>query len=374
MARIAVDARLLFYRDGGIPNYISHLINDLPAMDSQRHHFAILQHSHDRLRFNSSQNRQRLSCLTPSHHFLERLSLGLELLPHSIDLLHSTDFIQPLWGYDRNIITVHDLAFLRMQEPDQRQSKSFYVRHIRDAVARADHIITISDATRKDLLSLFPIHPGKVTTIHLGIDPAFFPRDESDIAAARERYGLPSRYLLFVGTIEPRKNIVGLLKAYAILVERISSDIPPMVFVGKKGWNTEGIYQERDNLHLGKNTLWLENVTFDDLPAVYSGAEMLVLPSHYEGFGFPPLESMACGTPSVVANNSSLPEIAGDAGFYVDSALSESIADGMLRVLTDSNLRDALIKKGRERVKGFTWQKTVAQTLDVYRQVLGDKT
>lgn len=367
MTRIGIDARLVGYRSGGIPNYITHLITHLaPLADEEE--FFILQNWRDRHELTGA-DQQRINTLTPPHHRLERFSLSAELLPHRLNLLHSTDFIQPYGGYRRSIISIHDLAFMKSFGYQAEGSKDYYLRHINDAVRKANHIITISDASRDDIQEVFKVSEDRVSTTYLGIGEEFRISEPEVVTRTREKYGIPDEYLLFVGTIEPRKNIARLLDAYAQLIDQ-RREIPPLVFVGHRGWDSESIYQKMTALNLENETIWLEDVTHRDLPAIYTGAELLVLPSHYEGFGFPPLEAMACGTPCIVSNVSSLPEVVGDAGIYIMPHSVESIASGIEHLLDDRKLRESLIVKGREWVQRFTWEKTAAETLAIYRKVL----
>jgi glycosyltransferase involved in cell wall biosynthesis len=175
-----------------------------------------------------------------------------------------------------------------------------------------------------------------------------------------------------VGTLEPRKNLPGLLKAYALLQNEVP-DAPPLVIAGRRGWLYESVYAQAGALGLKDRVVWLEGVAYQDLPALYSGAGVLCLPSFYEGFGLPPLEAMACGTPVVVAQRASLPEVVGDAGLLIDPDNPYSITDALRRVLTDPALATVLRQRGLVRASTFTWRETARKTLAVYRQMLGQE-
>jgi|YNPNPStandDraft_1061719.scaffolds.fasta_scaffold25275_3 glycosyltransferase involved in cell wall biosynthesis len=368
MARIGVDARLTYYRRGGISQYIEHLIHFFAALDVENQYF-ILQSRRDQRNLATAPNQHRVPCWTPAHNRFERLALAVEVFPLWLDLLHSPDFIPPLGGRYRSVITVHDLTFLHYPTFLTPDSRRYYNDQIEAAVARADHIIADSEATRVDAINLLDVPSEKITAILLAADEQFRPAPPEEIARIRAIYHLPSEYLLFVGTLEPRKNLGGLLRAYALLSTRLA-DTPPLIMAGQRGWLYDEIFDLIEQLKLSGRVSWVENVPYPDLPALYSGASLLCLPSFYEGFGLPPLEAMACGTPVVVSNRASLPEVVGDAGILVDPDDTASIADALYRVLADSALAALLRQRGLARAALFTWQETAKQTLAVYWRVL----
>ena len=365
--RIGIDARLTYYRRGGITEYIEALIQELPALDQNNEYF-ILHSRKDRRNLAAGANQHRVACWTPAHHRFERLALAVETLPLRLDLLHSPDFIPP-YGPMRSIITIHDLNFLYYPQFLTMDSRCYYNDQIEAAVNRADHIMTDSEATRQDVINMLNVAPEKVRTVLLGLSNHFRPASDDQITALTAQLNLPRGYILFVGTFEPRKNLAGLLRAYAQLRVDLR-DAPPLVIAGRRGWLDEEVYQLAAALHLGEHLRWIEDVPYDDLPTLYSCASVLCLPSFYEGFGFPPLEAMACGTPTVSADRASLPEVVGDAGLLINPARPDSIADGLRRVLTDSALAADLRRRGLERAAQFTWSKTAKQVLDLYNKVL----
>lgn len=367
--RIGLDARITHYTHGGISAYVRHLAATLPALDSANDY--IIFHSRKArasLTMPANANACRANCWTPAHHRFERAVLGLELLPHRLDLLHSPDFIPPLGSF-RSIITIHDLTFLRYPQFLTADSHRYYNDQIRFAVRRADAILADSDATRADIIDLLGTPPHKITTVHLAPDTIFRPLPVDQVDAVLNRLNLPKGYFLFVGTFEPRKNILGLISAYAIL----PPDSPPLVIAGNKGWLFADVHQLVADLNLAARVIFLQDFAAADLPALYHGASVFVLPSHYEGFGLPVLEAFACGTPVVISDRASLPEIAADAAALCDPDDPASIAQAIRRVLDDPTFRTSLIARGRERAKDFSWEKCAKETLAVYRKVLNDE-
>lgn len=362
--RIGLDARLTYYVRGGIANYVRHLAQTLPALDPGNP-YLILHSRKAAESLDFPANARRVDCWTPAHHRWERLALGAELLPQRLQLLHSPDFIPP-HGLFKSVITIHDLTFLRYPQFLTADSRRYYNGQIAAAVSRADFVMTDSDATRQDVLELLKVSPERVQTVHLAPDAQYRPQPPAQVQAVLKPYGLEPGYILFVGTFEPRKNVSGLLTAYA----HLPKDAPPLVLVGNKGWLFEETQAKVAELQLQNRVRFLQDVPTEQLPALYTGASLLVLPSHYEGFGLPVLEAFACGTPVVIAKRASLPEIAGGAAALCDPDEAESITAAMQQVLEDDVYRAGLIALGTSRVKDFSWEKCAGETLAVYRKAL----
>ncbi len=365
--RLGLDARLTYYSAGGIAKYIRNLAAALPALAPERAHV----HFYRRKQAETfSPAARRVDCWTPAHHRLERWALAAEILPHGLDLLHSPDFIPPAAGYRRSVITVHDLTFLRYPEFLTVEARRYYNSQIGWAVRRAAAIAADSQATKVDLMELLGVPGDKVTVIPLGLDPEFRPdAPEGADVATLGRLGLARGYVLFVGTFEPRKNVKGLLRAFAQWRSEVP-EAPPLVLVGRAGWLFDETLAEITRLGLEAHVRRLEELPAADLPAVYRGAGVLVLPSHYEGFGFPVLEAMGCGTPVICSNRASLPEIAGDAAVMVDPDDERALADALGRVLGDTTLRAELAARGLVRAQLYTWERTARETLALYERVL----
>jgi glycosyltransferase involved in cell wall biosynthesis len=366
--RIGIDARILAYRRGGIASYVAHLLPALAALDPEPD-YRILRNWRDRTAAEAGPNFRRATVWTPCHHRFERWALGIEVTRLRLDLMHSPDFIPPALGARRSVITVHDLNFLYYPQFLTPESRRYYAGQIRWAVGRAAHILTDSEATRRDVVCMLEVPPEKVTTVHLAADPAFRPMSQDQVDPVLARYGLERGFLLFVGTLEPRKNLPGLLTAYRLLLDRRATRAP-LVIVGGRGWLYDEVFQRAESLGLSERVRFLSDVPDADLPAITNGAALLVTPSFYEGFGLPALEAMACGTPVVISDRGSLPEIVGEAGVQVDPDDPPAIAAGMSRVLSDAHLRRQLEQTGMARAATFTWAKAARETLAVYREVL----
>lgn len=367
--RIGIDARLPYYRSGGISRYVIQLIRALAAVDRNTH-YTILQSRKDTIdRVPPQSNFERKDLWTPCHHRFERYLLGLELLPQQLDVTHSPDFIPPLWGAAKRVITVHDLNFLYYPQFLTQDSKRYYVDQIAWATQHADWIIADSEHTRRDLIVELSVPEDKVTTIYLAADPLFAEvarlDDEDLLREVLGRYGLRAGYILFVGTLEPRKNIPTLLSAYARLRDQTSL-APQLILVGSKGWLYDEIFAAIERLPFASDVHVLSGVTDTDLAHLYLAAGVLAIPSQYEGFGLPVLEAMHCRCPVVASNRASLPEVVGDAGLLLDPDDDEAWTETLGRVLSDKALRHRMVSAGEDWAAQFSWERTALATREVY--------
>ncbi len=367
--QIGVDARLMYHQPAGISRYTWHLLHALAKLN-QRDTFTIFQHRKHRPPLIAQPNFRRATLFAPVHTRLEQFMLPLELLLHPLDLLHSPDFIPPLHAAVPTVITVHDLAFLHWPHFLTKDSAAYYGQ-IDRAVRRARHIIVPSESTRQDLIAQLGVPHNKVSVIYEAADARFVPLpQEATRQEVCRKFGLPPTYVLFVGTIEPRKNVNGLLHAFRYLLDKYGLRDVGLAIAGGKGWLYEETLATIETLHLQKQTFLLGRVSDEDLHKLYVGARCHVHAAHYEGFGLPPLEAMACGTPTIVSNVSSLPEVVGDAALLVHPKNWEEIAVALHRLLTDDDLHAELRAKGLQRARCFSWEIAARKTLEVYRQAL----
>lgn len=361
---IAVDARLNAYRTGGIATYTRELLNGLARLVAPD---ALTVLEHRKAAHPTAPYFPTRRIWTPPHHRLERWALSAEIALSRFDLLHSPDFIPPAFGAKRFIITVHDLTFLHYPETLTADSRRYYNQQIAWAVQRADHILTVSESSQRDLIDMLNVPTSKITVTYEGAHPRFRPLPASEVQAHLQRLGLPSGYLLHVGTWEPRKNLDRLATAYQRVLAALP-DAPSLVLVGKPGWNFDAVRQRIEQLNLpAQRLIWRSDFTDDDLPAVYNGAHCTVTPSLYEGFGLPALEGMACGRPALVSNRSALPEVVGEAGAVFDPEQPDDIAAVLLHALTDTAWYRAKQAAALARAGQFSWERCAAQTLKIYQ-------
>jgi glycosyltransferase involved in cell wall biosynthesis len=366
--RVGIDARLSYHQPAGISRYTKHLIEELAQLDRETS-YTVFQHRKQREPLTKAPNFQRRTLFTPVHTRVEQPMLAAELSFHSLDLLHSTDFIPPLHSSVPSVITVHDLAFLRWPH-FLTESHAAYYSQIDRAVRHARHIIVPSESTKSDVVGQLGASPKKISVIYEAAAPHYAPlSQEKCLAAMQRKYGIPEKYIFFVSTIEPRKNIGGLLKAFHGLRKHYGIEDTGLVLAGKPGWLYEEVYRKVEQLDLGRSTFFLGRVPDEDLHKLYVGARCHAHPAYYEGFGLSPLEAMACGTPTIVSNTSSMPEVVGDAGLIIDPSDWEEIAVAMHRLLTEDELHQELSQKGLQRASVFSWSRAASETLDVYRMV-----
>jgi glycosyltransferase involved in cell wall biosynthesis len=303
----------------------------------------------------------------------EQVGLPLLACRLRLDLLHSLHYTRPLWLPCASVVTLHDMTFFLLPELHTRLRRWFFPPMVRYSARAAQALLAVSESTRQDALRLLQIPPARIHTTPLGVDPAYHPGYPlAQRQAVRQKYLLPERFLLYVGTVEPRKNLVGLLQAYARLVSQAGSP-PPLVIVGRLGWMVSAVFTEVETLGLKEKVQFTGYVAAEDLPVVFNLAELFVYPSFYEGFGLPPLEGLACGVPVITTAVSSMPEYIGQAGLLVPPGDIPALADAMQRLLADPELRRRLAQAGPPQAAAFTWERTARLTLDVYRQVCDER-
>ncbi len=364
--RVGIDARLVYYTRAGIGEYTLRLTQAL-AVAYPTEQFVLVQDFRSRQPLVAAPNVKTVHSLVPSHHRLEQRLLPLALDPQHFDVYHSPDFIPLLRSSSPAVITIHDLAFQIYPHFLTEESARHYGQ-IDRAVRRASQIIAVSESTKRDMVRLLGVPEDKVTVIYEAADPMFQPMDRA--AALRQvqaLFDLPSDFVLFVSTIEPRKNVGGLLRAYHRLREDYRLT-PDLVLAGARGWLSEEVDRLVDELGLRPYCHFLGHVSNCDLLQLYNAALCLVHPAFYEGFGLTPLEAMACGTPVIVSNVSSLPEVVGDAALLVNPNSHEEITVAMMRLITDTALREELRTKGLRRATAFSWKGAAMQTMAVYER------
>jgi glycosyltransferase involved in cell wall biosynthesis len=302
-----------------------------------------------------------------------RVPVPVQVITGPLDLFHSPDFVLPPLGRTPGILTVHDLSFLRVPNCFLPGFRDYLERAVSHAVHRAALILADSDSTRRDLVDLLNVGPERVVVLYPGVEARFCPiQDVEVLSRVRGSYDLPKRFVLGLGTLQPRKNFVGLIEAFAQLIAHShkATDGLHLVIVGSKGWMADDIPAAVVRCGVGERVRLIGFVEDGDLPALYNLAVFFAFPTWYEGFGLPVLEAMACGTPVVAADNSSLPEVVGQAGLLVPAGDQAAIVEGMKRLLDDPLLRARLMAAGCRQAQRFSWEKAAHQLSGIYQEVL----
>ena len=289
-----------------------------------------------------------------------------DLMTAAADVYHFPNFIiPPMRKRTKSVVTIHDMSYIPYPHFAEERNVSYLRAHMKSTVKRADAIITVSHFSAREICNYLDVSEDRVFTVHHGIADRFMRPSDKITADVLASYKLDKPYLLTVGTIEPRKNISLLIKVFESLTD-FDGDL---VIAGGLGWKYEPIMERIKKSPRAKSIRCLGYTHDDKLPALYAGASAFVLTSHYEGFGFPPVEAMACGTPVVSSVGGSLAEVLGDGAVLVEGVSEELWANQIRTVLSDSSFREALIDRGRDKAASYTWAKAASETMNVYRQV-----
>ncbi|MEO1941972.1 MAG: glycosyltransferase family 1 protein [Campylobacterales bacterium] len=298
------------------------------------------------------------------------LRKGLSILsklqsPHHFDLYFEPNFIPlPEIESSKVVVTIHDFSFHLHPQFHPAERVAYFKKHFWDRIGRADKIITVSQFVKREAVELLELPPEKVVPIYNGVEERFFaPISEGQLEEFRKKRGLPEKYLLFVGSIEPRKNLERLLRAYLSLPLSLRRDYP-LLLAGGRGWNNQKIFQLIEDS--GGDIRYLGYFPREEQPLLYRGAILFLYPSLYEGFGLPVLEGMAVGVPVLTSNTSALPEVGGDKVYYVDPLDQRQIGEGILELLENPHLREQLGKGGMERARQFSWEKSAKAHISLF--------
>jgi glycosyltransferase involved in cell wall biosynthesis len=373
MKRIGIDATALPSEPVGAGNYILRLIRSL-ARVNEDYELVIFAQQSGQKQIGHLPSRLVAWEITPDRSVISRLAweqLSLSRLAQRcrLDLLHSLHYTRPLFLPCKSVVTFHDMTFFLFPELHTRARRIIFPQFIRYSALHSQQIIAVSENTRQDALRLLPLAPERIHTTPLGIAPEFTPlNDPQHCEEVRARYQLPARFVLFVGLVEPRKNLPLLLRAFA----RIAPAAPDtdLVIVGRLGWMYDEVFELIETLNIKERVHFPGYVPQIDLPMVYNLAQIFVYPSRYEGFGLPPLEAMACGAPVITTAVSSMLELVGDGGLLVPPDDETALAEAMHTLLADESARRELGQKGRRRAQSFTWEQTAHKTLSVYHKAL----
>lgn len=368
--KIGIDARVLGCKQiGGVATYTYNLIANLAKIDADNEY--IIFHSlPEDLAFSKRNFRVKVIQVPPYEFFKEQLALTYEVTKERLDLFHSPFYLPPIVRLSKTILTIHDLNPDENPELYQDKKMVSYFRKWRRKVAqKTDRIITVSNYVKKRVEDSLLIPKVKIGAIHSAQDERFGRVANRDLTnKIKDDCHIKGDFLLYVGHIQPWKNLNRLIEAFALIKKRGIKE--KLVLAGGKGWAIKEIETLTKELGLKGEVIITDFVPGDDLPLFYQAASAFVFPSLMEGFGIPVLESMACGTPVICSNVTSLPEVAGEAAIFFNPLDVPEMAEAIFRVLTDEGLRNDLIKKGFKRSKEFSWEKTAKETLKVYKEVV----
>jgi glycosyltransferase involved in cell wall biosynthesis len=379
--RVAVNAQLLSYRrsyrSAGISRYLdrtlAHLPDALDPGDRARAFVGPEVPPNAPAMARLEVERARLPTERPLARILwEQLVLPIAARRWRADLLHAGAHVAPLLGACPTVVTFHDLSFYLYPAAFNRPNRLYLQTFARRSARLARRIIAVSESTRRDVVRLLGVAPEKVDVAWNGVDSWFRPEaDPERLRAFRSEQHLSERFILFLGTLEPRKNLPTLLRAYALA--RRQGVEEPLILAGGMGWGDLELARLVDELDLRAAVRTVGYVSPGEQASWYNAATLLAYPSLYEGFGLPALEAMACGTPVVASDRSSLPEVVGDAGLLVDPVDPAALADALARVLRDEALRGELGARGIERARRFTWEAAARATVQTYRRALASE-
>ncbi len=379
-AHVGINGQLLSgahsYRSAGVSGYIRQLLAHLPAAAPD---LRLLAFTPDVALDPAPPLQQRRSARWDTRRPLRRIlweQAALPLLARQarLDLLHGAVNVNPILPGCPTVVTIHDLSFMRYPQAFPPMQRAYLHSQVRRSARAARRVIAVSQATRQDVVDLFGVAPERIDVVYNGVDASFCPAPAGEVDAFRRRAGLPARFILHLGTLEPRKNLVRLVQAFA-QVRAHDAGQPPvkLVLAGGKGWDYDAIFAEVARQGLEQAVLFPGFIADLELAWWYRAAAVFVYPSLLEGFGLPVLEAMACGAPTVTSNLSSLPEVAGDAALLVDPTSVEALAAALLRLLADADLASELRSRGLAQAARFPWSRTAQETAAVYRRALAPR-
>ena len=359
------------YRSAGATWYIHNILHHLPSVtpDVSLEYTAFLYEPRFSPPMGMRVRRPLWATLSPIRRIAwEQMVAPVAARRERIDVWHAMAFVAPLFSPCPTVVTVLDLSFLRYPEAFKAFNRLYLRSMTRASVRRASRVIAISESTRQDVIALLGVAPDRVQRVYCGVEPSFCPAPKAEIEAFRQQKGLPERFVLNLGTIEPRKNVARLVQAYASLVASAPGEMAdvPLVVAGGRGWLAGPIDACVQELGVQDRVWFTGYVPEAEKRLWYNAASCFCYPSLYEGFGLPPLEAMACGVPVIASDVASLPEVVGDAGLTVSPLDTAALAEAMRQVLLDAALHADLAARGRARALRFSWAEAARQTAEIY--------
>ncbi len=365
----AVVPRFGYNKDTGLPNrvgssvYCFELLTNLAKLDKENNYEIYMPQSPTN-DLPKATDKWRYTVL-PSRKMWTITSLSLNLLKNrSLDVFFTPTHYLPIFSPKKSVVSILDVSYIYFPQLFKKKDLIQLKKWTKYSARKSEKILTISESSKSDIIKEYGVSGNKIEVIYPGINTSLPVNNKLKMEDLEKKFGIKNKYILFVGTLQPRKNIERLIEAYS----KIETDVS-LVIVGRRGWQFEEILNAPEKYNVKDKVLFLENVSDEDLPAIYRNAEFFILPSLYEGFGIPVLEAMSYETPVITSNVSSLPEVGGDAALYVDPNDADDIANKMKKLLGDNNLKKQLIEKGKKQVEKFSWEKSARQTLEVLEGV-----
>ncbi|MFK0731741.1 MAG: glycosyltransferase family 4 protein [Gloeotrichia echinulata HAB0833] len=380
---IGIDTRFALKKRRGIGNYTLNLVQSLAKIDQENQYFIYTDQPDSENLLPKAAN-VKIRNLVPANYLLwEQLILPRQAVKDGIDILHCTANTSPVFlnKSTKLIVTIHDVMYLKdsallpkSNVMYQRLGRVYRSAIVSKTIKNANKVITVSNFSKSDILHHFPsLQPKSIITTYEAADPAFSILDSQYTSKIiKNRFNLAGKYLLTLGGTDPRKNTKLVIQAFSKLKQTQNID-QKLVIVGIPNWKQSEFYHLVCLLQCENDVIFTDYVTQEELVCLYNCATLFLYPSLYEGFGIPPLESMACGTPVITSNTTSIPEVVGDAALQIDPNSQEALEAAVYKLLIDNSLRENLIQRGLAQAKQFSWQKMAEETLDIYKSIITDK-
>ena len=363
--KIAIDVRMVGRFSHGIARYAYNLIRELSEIDTQND-YVLLSNNTFLNDFVSSRSNFLLKVTSLKLYGIrEQIFLPRLLRKEKIDIFHTASFACPVSVGCKVVMTIHDMIHVLFQEESSVRRRIYYRYIVKKAAENSRMIITVSENSKRDIINYLNLSPEKVVVTYNAADQIFKKINENDVDKLKERFGINGKFILYVGNLKPHKNVKLLIESYHLLRRKTNLKL---VIVGKK----DILFQKGLNDKLLEGVGFVGEVSDELMPAFYSGADIYVSPSLYEGFGLPLIEAIACGTPVVAISTPSSDEVLDNAGYIVNENQPEELANAIDTVLSDSNLRNCLVEKGVERIKNFSWKKSAKKILEIYYEVYSE--